>query len=158
MWRGGTLLDHTLVLWSSVTEEVSVVGRPPLHDIVPNQGPLGGIATALQTSDTDANLVVAVDLPYLTPEFLRFFSARIESSAHPVVACRVGDRFPLCLGVSKAVLEILHQRLSSGDASIHRFVEAAGPDVISETDLAAAGFDAGIFKNINTPEDLKTAP
>src|SRR4030095_15536507 len=57
-WHGRTLLDHMTELISNVTDEVHVIGRARFPDRLPGLGPLSGIATALETSATDANLVV----------------------------------------------------------------------------------------------------
>jgi molybdopterin-guanine dinucleotide biosynthesis protein A len=50
-------------LLNEATDTVHVVGREPLPDRLPGLGPLSGIATALEFSSTDANLIGAVDLP-----------------------------------------------------------------------------------------------
>src|SRR5688572_11349828 len=97
-WHGRTLLEHMVQLLSVAADQVQVVGRDPLPDRLPDCGPLSGIATALEASDTDANLVVAVDLPLLTVDFLKHLKSRVESSNHPIVACKVGAYHPLCLG------------------------------------------------------------
>src|SRR5437762_14123443 len=80
-WHGQTLLEHMVNLLRKVADQVHVVGRAPLPDRLPGLGPLSGIATGLQASKTDANLFVAVDLPHLTEDFLKYLQSRIENSS-----------------------------------------------------------------------------
>src|SRR5438034_11030300 len=71
-WHGQTLLNHMVNLLRAVADQVHVVGRDHLPDHWPGLGPLSGIATGLETGLTDANLFVAVDLPHLTKDFLKY--------------------------------------------------------------------------------------
>jgi molybdopterin-guanine dinucleotide biosynthesis protein A len=153
-WHGRTLLDHMVNLLQTVASPVQVVGRVPLPDRLPGLGPLSGIATGLETSLTDANLFVAVDLPFLTQDFLKFLRIRMETSAHPLLACKIGSAFPLCIGVWRPMLPEITRCLSARLLSVRGLIEGSSCEIISESDLRLEGFDPAIFKNINTPEDL----
>ena len=156
-WHGRSLLEHMIELVSCAAEAVHVVGRGELPDRVAGRGPLSGIVTALATSQTDANLVVAVDLPLLTWDFLKYLRSRLENSQQPLLACKIGSHFPLCLGLRRTLLPELEKRLTGGDLSIHAFIKGSGAELISETELGQAGFDASIFRNINTEEEYRSA-
>src|SRR5215470_3369376 len=78
-WHGQTLLNHMVELLRTAADPVLVVGRNPLPDRLPGLGPLSGIATALEFSSTDANLIIAVDLPHLTKDFLKYLRSRLEN-------------------------------------------------------------------------------
>lgn len=155
-WRGRTLLEHMVDLLTSATDLVRVVGRDQLPDQVTDCGPLGGILTALRISEADANLVVAVDLPLLTKEFLKYLRERLESSERGVVACEVEGKYPLCLGMKREVLPEVEQRLTQDRLSIRGFVDAVGPDLIHPPDLSDAGFDLAMFKNMNSENDFRS--
>jgi molybdopterin-guanine dinucleotide biosynthesis protein A len=152
-WNGRTLLDHMTNLLSDITEQVWVVGRDQLPDRLPGLGPLSGIATALEVSSTDANLIIAVDLPHLTKDFLKYWRSRIENSGYPLLACKIGSGFPLCLGIWRPMLPDIHRRLAARQLSVRGLIEAGHTQVISENELLQAGFDSKMFHNINTPED-----
>jgi molybdenum cofactor guanylyltransferase len=152
-WNGRTLLDHMVHLVASAADGVHVAGRPPLVDRLQGFGPLSGIATALETSATDTNLVVAVDLPLLTTDFLKYLRSQAEHSNEPLTACKIGSHFPLCLVIRRALLPEVHRRLASGDLSIHSLIENTAARVISEAELGEAGFTPSLFRNINTPSD-----
>jgi len=156
-WHGQSLLQHMIDLVSTVAEPVHVVGRGQLPDRVAGRGPLSGIVTALATSQTDTNLVVAVDLPLLTQDFLKYLMSRLKISQQPLLACKIGSHFPLCFGLGRTLLSELEKRLQGGDLSIRAFIKGNDAELITEVELRQAGFDASIFRNINTEEDYRSA-
>ena len=152
-WRGHTLLDHMVNLLREVTDPVHVVGRYPLPDRLPGLGPLSGIATGLEATSTDASLFVAVDLPHLTTDFLIYLRSRLENSTQPLLSCKIGSNFPLCLGIWRPMLPEIQRRLAAGHLSVRGLIETTATEIISESELLQAGFDSSIFRNINTPAD-----
>ncbi len=151
-WHGLTLLAHMSNLLAGAADDVQVVGRGVMPDRSPGCGPLGGIVTLLELSETETNLVVAVDLPFLTLPFLKYFRGRLETSLRPALACSIESQFPLCLGVRRASLPVANARFKAGKLSVHGFVTECGAEVIDETELEDAGFGPSIFRNINTEE------
>src|SRR5262245_55563241 len=109
-WHGRTLLEHMVELLRTVANPVQVVGRNSLPDKLPGLGPLSGIATGLEISATDANLFVVVDLPFLTKEFLQHLRSCMEHSHYPLLACKIGSAFPICLGVWRPMLPEINKR------------------------------------------------
>jgi molybdopterin-guanine dinucleotide biosynthesis protein A len=148
-WGDGSLLDHMVQLLSTVAGAVRVVGRGELPDRIAGKGPLGGILTALEATNTEDNLIVAVDLPLLTEGFLRDFHVRFLASARPLVACRVGRTFPLCLGIRKSLRDDVARRLAEDNLAIQAFITETDAEILEE------GFAPSLFANANTPEDWK---
>jgi molybdenum cofactor guanylyltransferase len=155
-WGTGSLLDHMTLLLSTVTSRVRVVGRGDLPDRIPGKGPLGGILTALETSDREANLLLAVDLPLLPPAFLELFHSHFLASPKPLLVCRIGGDFPLCLGLRRGLIADLARRIETGSLAVHAFVEQSNPEILEEDHLLALGFAPSIFANMNTPRDWAT--
>jgi molybdopterin-guanine dinucleotide biosynthesis protein A len=152
-WHGGPLLSHMAALLRHATDDVQVVGRDRLPDHLPGRGPLSGIATALTITSTDCNLILAVDLPLLTKDFVAYFRLAAGRSRGPVLACKIGSHFPLCLGVRRKLLPEIQRRLSSGALSVRALIEESDAEIISESHLRERGFESKIFRNLNTPED-----
>jgi len=152
-WHGRPLVDHMIALLGTATNDVQVVGRDRLPDRWPGRGPLSGIATALDITLTDANLVVAVDLPFLTTKFLSHLRSSLERTNRPLLACKIESHFPLCVGIRRALLPEVQHRVESGNLSVHALIEEADSEILSEEELRHAGFEPSIFRNINTPED-----
>jgi molybdopterin-guanine dinucleotide biosynthesis protein A len=98
-------------LLSTAAVPVRIVGRGAFLDRIPGRGPLGGILTALEITDTAKNLIVAVDLPLLTPNFLKMFRTRWEGSPGQILACKIGADYPLCLGVDRSLLSEISKRI-----------------------------------------------
>src|SRR6266849_10776941 len=81
---GRTLLARALDLARSVTSEVRIVGSaekfaafgPVVEDVFRECGPLGGIHAGLRSSPAELNLVLAVDLPFVSAELFRFLIGR----------------------------------------------------------------------------------
>lgn len=146
-WGNSSLLDHMVQLLSTVAERVRVVGRGDLPDRVAGKGPLGGILTSLENTESEENMVIAVDLPLLTPEFLREFHARFLASARPLLVCKVGETYPLCLGVRRSLKADVARRIETGNLAIHSFIDETDAEILAE------GFDPSIFANANTPQD-----
>ncbi len=145
-WHGRTLLEHMVDLLSAAADQVQVAGRGLLPDRLPGRGPLSGIATALEASNTEANLVVAVDLPLLTPEFLKYLRSQTEKSSHDVLVCRIGSDFPLCLGLRRRLLPEVQRRLAANQRSVHGLIENSDSELLE-------WHDPSIFQNINTMDD-----
>src|SRR5687767_2755533 len=95
MWNDKTLLDHMIQLLLTAAGPVRVVGRGELPDRLPGNGPLGGILTALEVTETHRNLILGTDLPLLTSNFLNSFGYRVVASEQDVVACNIGGMYPL---------------------------------------------------------------
>jgi len=157
-WGTGSLLDHMTQLLSTVADPVRVVGRGQLPDRIPGKGPIGGILTALETSDREANILLAVDLPLLPHAFLKLFHSRFLASPKPLLACRIGGAFPLCLGLRRALVADLARRVETGKLAVRAFIEEADPEILEEHYLQTLGFDPSIFANMNTPEDWTGLP
>ena len=82
--NGLTLLQHALAALREVCSDVAILGKQELYgtlgpvyeDILPGCGPLGGIHAALSSSKTQFNLIIAVDTPFLAPDFLSYLGAQ----------------------------------------------------------------------------------
>lgn len=166
MLEGRTLLARMLELARSVTGEVRIVGDhrkfanfgPVVEDIFPGCGPLAGIHAALRSSQTDLNLMLAVDLPFLSPAFLTFLIERARDSGATVTIARTGEGWqPLCAVYRPAFADSAENALRAGRYKIDALFETTQTQVIDEEELRAAGFSVELFRNLNTPQDLADA-
>ena len=163
---GETLLARTLRLCRAVSSHVLIVGdrrkfasfAAVVEDIFPGCGPLGGIHAALRASQTDLNLVLAVDVPFVSPALLQFVTARARDSSAVVTVPRVLHGWqPLCAIYRRAFADAAEHALGSGRYKIDSLFKEASTTVIEEDELQAAGFSPQEFRNLNTPEDLAHA-
>ena len=163
--KGHTLLARMLDLARSVTDEVRIVGDPAkcspfapvIEDVYRDCGPLGGIHAALTSTKTGLNLVLAVDIPFVSAEFLSYLvdRARAEISAI-VTTVRTGQRWqPLCAIYRTQFADVAEKSLRDGRYRIDRLFEEVHTLAIDDADLRSAGFSPALFRNLNTPGDLE---
>ena len=150
---------------SAVTGEVVVVSPRPvpgveeggpvrrIADRVPGAGPLAGLHAALleaRARDRDAVLLLACDLPLVTPGLLGALLA--HRGGAPVVAPRTsGGRLQLlCATYSVAILPEVEARLDGADRSMYGLFDAVGGRAV-EASALGLGDDPALL-NVNTPE------
>jgi molybdenum cofactor guanylyltransferase len=164
--NGLTLLQHALAALREVCRDVAILGKhelygnlgPVYEDIFPGCGPLAGIHAALSNSQTRLNLIIAVDTPFLAPEFLSYLAERAKDSDAIVTTPEIEDYTqPLCTVYSLDFLPIAEQSLRSGNYKIVPLFPEGRTLVIQEAELRQFAFAADMFENLNTPEDLARA-
>jgi molybdenum cofactor guanylyltransferase len=163
---GRPLLRHAIELLDAVTGNVRIVGDPAKYgsfgsvipDIYHDRGPLGGIHAALGNSKTDLNLILATDLPFVEPEFLRHLIAIAESTKALVTVPQVGPYFePLCAVYRKSFAEIVEVALSDSRNKVDALFAEVATRTVPEEEIVAAGFSPAMFRNLNTPQDWQRA-
>jgi molybdopterin-guanine dinucleotide biosynthesis protein A len=158
---GISLLRRALLLANTVTRDVRIVGPTSkfsafgivVEDAFHDRGPLGGIHAALNASTKDLNLVIAVDMPFLSEEFLTFLLQRARASDAAVTIARTHSGWePLCAIYRRSFAVIAEAALKSGENKIDRLFQHLELNPITEEDLQS--FPKNQFRNLNTPEDL----
>jgi molybdopterin-guanine dinucleotide biosynthesis protein A len=160
-----TLLTRTLDLARSVPCDVGIVGdlekfaafAPVVEDIFRDRGPLGGIHAALRVSQTELNLMLAVDMPFVSVRFLKYLISQARSAPEAaVVVPRAGGRWqPLCATYHREFADAAETALLAGQNKIDLLFAATATRVIEEEELKRSGFSPDIFRNLNTPEELE---
>jgi molybdopterin-guanine dinucleotide biosynthesis protein A len=175
---GQTLLDRALTVMGAVCGKVTVVGDPGKYaeygssghdaakygsvvaDIFPGCGPLAGIHAALVHSTAELNLMLAVDMPFVSRELLAFLFATAEGEGnHAIITVpRTSKGFqPLCAVYRRDFSSTAEQALRAGKYKIDATFPSVSVRVIKEDELAAAGFSEQSFFNVNTPQDRLAA-
>lgn len=163
---GQPLIIRALALAKMLTDEVNIVGDPEkfgtfgkaVQDIYAARGPLGGIHAALRHSTTDHNLILGVDLPFVTSSFLSFLVLAAKSSNAMVTLPSSGGYLQtLCAIYRKEFFRPAESALAAGRNKIDALFPDISVRVIDEPEILAAGFNIAMFRNLNTPEDWRTA-
>lgn len=161
-----TLLQRALELARTVGGEPRIVGNaakfaafaPVVEDVYPECGPLGGIHAALSTTPSDLNLMIAVDLPFLQPDFLKHLLSRSRESGAVVVVPRGGGRLqPLCGVYRQGFAAVAERSLRAGRNKIDPLFAAVHTCIIEPDELKQNGFSEQLFRNVNTQEDWGAA-
>jgi molybdopterin-guanine dinucleotide biosynthesis protein A len=161
-FRGHPLLRHAIDLAGAVSCKVRIVGDPTKYgafgpviaDVYSERGPLGGIHAALTNSDSELNLILATDLPFLEPDFLRFLVDNAQANGALVTVPQIGSYFePLCAVYRKRFVEIAEAALLRGKNKVDALFAPDKTEVVSDEEIVTAGFSSKIFRNVNTPDD-----
>lgn len=164
--NGQTLLARALKLAGTVTPVVRLLGDrhrlaafgTVIEDIYPERGPLGGIHAALTSATTNFNLMLAVDLPFISTEFLRYLVAQAEGSNATATLPRTGGMFqPLCAVYRKEFGAVAERSLLAGKNKIGALFNLVNTRVIEEQEMSHSGFTVEIFRNLNTPVEWQEA-
>jgi molybdopterin-guanine dinucleotide biosynthesis protein A len=170
---GQTLLDRALTVMGAVCDSVTIVGDPAkfanrdaanygsvVADIFSGCGPLAGIHSALVHSSAELNLMLAVDMPFVSRELLRFLFAAAEDEDNRAIITvpRTSHGLqPLCAVYRRDFSAAAEQALRAGKYKVDAAFAGVSTRVIEESELAAAGFSERSFFNVNTPQDRLAA-
>ena len=164
--QGRTLLERALDLAQAVCREVRIVGSPQkfaafgavIEDILPGRGPLAGIHAALKSSRTELNLLLAVDLPFMTPAFLHHLISQARATTAVVTVPRcAGGWQPLCAIYRRDFAAVAENSLNQGHNKIDPLFAQVSTRTLEEADLLQLGFSPELFRNLNTPEEFNQA-
>jgi len=163
---GQALIRRMLELTRAVAPVTRIVGNVEkfrayaevVDDEFPGCGPLAGIQAALRASEEELNLILAVDMPFVAAEFLQYLVQQAAASDALVTVPRAEGRWqPLCAVYRHAFAETAEQSLREGKYKIDPLFQRVKVFSIEEPELRERGFTAEMFRNLNTPEDWRSA-
>jgi molybdopterin-guanine dinucleotide biosynthesis protein A len=160
---GRPLLAHALGAVEEAGLEPLVVAKPdsplpPLACRVIREArepahPLTGIVAALEAGGGRAAVVVACDMPFVSPPLLAWLAGREERLVVP----RIGGRLePLLARYAPELLAALGSALAA-ELPLREAVARLDPRAVEESELERFGDPARIVLNINRPEELERA-
>ena len=128
-----------------------------VRDVRPERGSLVGIHTALSVTGI-RTLVLAWDMPFITPELLEFLVERSEGERFAVIPESPSGLEPFCALFTPACLPLIEQAIDEGDlratALPFRFPSFTR---VPSSDIAVIDDPARLFFNVNSAADLAKA-
>lgn len=126
-------------------EALSALGLRYVSDHWPGEGPVGAVLTALRAAPGQPVVVVACDMPQLSPPTVASLVAALDGGLDVAVA--VTDRVhPLCAAWSPAAVPMLTALFADG---VRRMGEA-----VAALRSAEVHVPSGDVQNVNAPSDL----
>ncbi|MDQ6692025.1 MAG: molybdenum cofactor guanylyltransferase, partial [Candidatus Dormibacteraeota bacterium] len=135
------------VLVSANNRDLVPAGLAMIPDRRPGSGPLAGIEAGLMAARNDALVVVACDMPRVTPSLLAGLVS--ASAGHDAAVPRVGGRAePACACYRRSALGAVSRALDEG--------RRGAAEVLTELRVRWLDeLDPELFWNLNTPADYQ---
>lgn len=127
-----------------------------IDDLIPHQGPLGGIYTGLLVSSNLYNFVVACDMPLLNTELINYMKKGIRGLA-AVIPCIDGYPQPLFALYSKRCIGPIRKRLLSRGLKVSSFFADVKVRYITDDEITRFDPQYLSFFNINNLDDYSCA-
>jgi molybdopterin-guanine dinucleotide biosynthesis protein A len=166
-WRGKPLIQSVAEVLLSVCDKVRIIADRGSRfsflnlEVYPDEisgkggkGPLGGIYTALQVSDSEKIFCVGCDMPFLDKKTIQGM-LDMSGEFDVVVPYSNGDFHPLHAVYSQSCREPIKKILLSGPYHITGFFDQVRVKIVDEKDFSVLTADGKALANINTPADLE---
>ncbi len=159
-----TLIERVLAAAHPLGYPLVIIGNPvtyahlglPVHpDLRPGLGPLGGLYTALSTTAAPV-LLLACDLPFLTPEFLRHLVNQ-RGSHQAVVPHATTGLQPLCALYEPSCLAAVEAAIQAGQFGMRDLLSNLSLDLVREKDWRPYDERGMLFANLNSPQEYERA-
>lgn len=139
-------VDSVVMIGGDPTE-LDVLGVPVVPDLWPNEGPVGGVLTALafarETGDLDRVVVLSCDLDRITGASV----GALLSESDGLVSVAATERLePLCAVWAVGAEPFVAELFAAGERALHR--------IIGHLPHVTVTVDDAEMHNVNRPEDL----
>jgi len=165
LFQGEPLVLQAVKLVKHFTEDVQIIGPPGnsnlgmlgvrvIADLVRSTGPISGILTALRSTSSFLNLIVACDMPRIPVTFVDMLFERTNRADAVLFRSNSGQIEPLCALYTVKCLPIFELNFQMEKYRISDSLEQVCVNHVSEEDLRSRGLQTDIFRSINTPRDF----
>lgn len=165
--RGEHLIDRVVTRINQLSDDIMVITNNQekynfLREKVrfvpdmtgPGQGPLAGIASALDAAEHERVLIVATDMPFLNVSLLAYL-AQLDDTAEVIVPVIAEDGYPETLHAiySKRALPAIKAQLAAGRRKITRFFRDVQVRYVPRHEIEPLDPLFHSFFNANTPQE-----
>lgn len=144
------------ILVTNDPEAYHLLGLKAVSDYFPGKGPLAGIHAGLIASPHETNLIVACDMPFVSPELA---AALAEKSADydAVIPVIDGKQQPLFALYKKHLSGVLEENIQNDQLRIRDLLDSLKVLYLTERDLKSVDSLERIFFNMNRPDEYEEA-
>ena len=127
-----------------------------LTDIYSNHGALGGIYTAMCHATTPYIFVTACDMPFISAQFIQYMASKTTEGVYDVVIPESPGGIETLHAIYRCGLkDIIKKELFKNNNKIKTFFPKVNVFYVSLDVVRMFGDGEKMFRNINTPEELK---
>jgi molybdopterin-guanine dinucleotide biosynthesis protein A len=138
----------------SNNSEYEQFGFPVHQDLIKDKGPIGGIYTALSSSDSELNLIISCDTPFVNSALIESLIAECKYQTVTISEYE-GWQHPLVGIYSKSGMKTFQSQIEKDDLKLSKANELLKVKAVPMDNIE--GVTARVFDNINTIEELKEA-
>jgi molybdopterin-guanine dinucleotide biosynthesis protein A len=124
-------IEHIIQAILPVTENIHLITNTKDYDYLPYQktadivkdkGPLGGIYTALENSQTNFNLILSCDIPLISSELLSELISKQNEEAQITVFATESRIHPLIGIYSKKIVPVIKEAIDANELKMMDFL------------------------------------
>ena len=163
---GIPLIEHVLRALGPVVGTIIIVTNSPeryrsykvrlVADRLEQRGPLMGIYSGLCSSNSEYNVVVACDMPYLNAGLLSY-QLEVAPGYDAVVPAFEGLIEPLHAVYSKRLIPLIEERMREDERRIRNIFGRANVRYVTKNEIDRFDPERRSFINLNTPQQYKEA-
>jgi molybdopterin-guanine dinucleotide biosynthesis protein A len=165
---GARIVERQLAALQAVADDVRIVSNDPdryaslgvrvIPDQIRDAGPLGGLHAALVDAVHHVVVVLACDLPFVTPALLETLVVEFGTGEEvdAVVPRSPRGLEPLCAVYAARCAEAARRRIDRGDLALRGLLDDVRVREVGRDALATYD-DGAMFLNVNTPHDYDRA-
>ena len=162
-YKGLTLIEHVVNVLKNVFSEIFIVANdkdkfsflnlPIFPDIIPDLGPIGGIYTALNNSNTNKAFCFASDLPFLSSKLIKYMIS--ISNEHDIIVPFINGFYEAMHAIyTKNCTHHIKSGIESREYQITKLYDKCNIKKVTESEIIKYTDPGTVFKNINYIEDL----
>ena len=141
-----TVVDEIIII--SNNPEYEQFGHPVYSDLIKEKGPLAGIYTGLFYSESETNIVLSCDVPYVNEELISCLLS--EHRDYQITIPQKEERTHQLIGIfSKSCEPIFAIFIEKDELKLMDAFKNLNLNIVN-----ANHFDIDLFRNLNSPNDL----
>lgn len=151
------IADNLLIVTNTFTD-YEFLHLPMIEDKRKEMGPLAGIEAGLSATESERNLFVACDMPFISVELGSYLLSCLEDHQAAVLEVS-GTLHPLFGAYRKETLGAVSKSLDEGQLRIRHFLNSIQTKVVQNKELESLGYSESeiyVF-NMNNPDEYEEA-
>ena len=155
------LLRTFRILSAVFKKEPLIIGRMALHgfnpirDLIKGAGPIGGLYTALMSSDANFIFLTACDMPFINENLLSYMLNHVSCDMDVYIPRFDGLIEPLFAFYNRSLLEPMKRVVFSGRYPVREVLKYGNVRYIEKDEISKFDPEFLTFFNINTKEDYQ---